>query len=64
MAICVYTHMLWEVTLAEQMGEKVMWKAVSRIPGTAGITHSYDCKEAGTERDRYGKVIKRIQKQK
>lgn len=46
------------------MGKKTMWKEVSRIPGTAGITHSYDCREAGTERNRYGKVIKRIQKQK
>jgi len=64
MAICVYTHTLWEVTLPQQVGKKIMWKEVSRIPGTDGITHGYDCKEAETEHNRYGKVIKRIQKKK
>lgn len=42
----------------------MMWKEVNRIPGTAGITHSYGCNEAGIECNKYGKVIKRIQKQK
>lgn len=46
------------------MNKKMMWKEVCRIPGTAGITHSYDCKETGTECNRYGKVVKSIQKQK
>lgn len=45
------------------MGKKMTRKEVRRIPGTAGITHSYDCKEDGTKRNRFGKVVKSIQKQ-
>lgn len=39
-----------------------MWKEVSIVSATAGVTHSYDSKEAGIEHSRYGKVVKRIQK--